>query len=216
MNPLLLPLVAAQGLRARRTIEVLPEAAGPRAGVSGEGPTTRLLVIGESTAAGVGAPSHDEALAGSLARGIGGRVEWQVLGRSGATAQEALAWLPEVSPAPDLAVVVLGVNDTLRRTSPRAWARHLAQLLDGIPAARVVVTGVPSFASFPSLPNALARYLDERARRLDEAAQQVCDRPEVTWVSSVEGDRGVRMFARDGFHPSPEGYAGWAQSLLDA
>ena len=53
---LLFPLIAYQGRRVRRTTPRLPEASGPASGQYGQGqPVTSLLVIGESTAAGVGA-----------------------------------------------------------------------------------------------------------------------------------------------------------------
>ena len=51
----LAPLLVAQALRTRRVTPRLPEAAGERSGTQGEGPRLRLLVLGDSAAAGVGA-----------------------------------------------------------------------------------------------------------------------------------------------------------------
>ena len=69
------PLLAAQGWLVRTRTPVLPEAAGPRSGVVGSGPTLRFAVIGESTAAGVGVTHQRAGLAVRLAEQLGGRVD---------------------------------------------------------------------------------------------------------------------------------------------
>jgi hypothetical protein len=83
----LLPLLYVQGRIVRRRTPKVPEAIGPSSGrVQGGEPALRLVVIGESTVAGVGAPTHAEALTGQLAVAIARKrqraVRWQALGRS--------------------------------------------------------------------------------------------------------------------------------------
>ncbi|EEX09439.1 hypothetical protein SL1157_1477 [Ruegeria lacuscaerulensis ITI-1157] len=51
----LLPLLAAQALMVRQRALRLPEPSGPREGRQGRGPRLRLLIVGDSSAAGVGA-----------------------------------------------------------------------------------------------------------------------------------------------------------------
>src|SRR3712207_5729388 len=67
---LLAPVLLRQGARVRRTTPVLPEAAGDRSGregaTGGQAPL-RLLVVGESTAAGVGVEHQRDALPRQLA-----------------------------------------------------------------------------------------------------------------------------------------------------
>ena len=50
----LAPLLLVQGRWVRRRTPLLPEPPGPRAGVIGQGPVLRLLIVGDSSAAGVG------------------------------------------------------------------------------------------------------------------------------------------------------------------
>ncbi len=60
------PVLARQGRRVRQRTPLLPEAAGERGGEAGadlDGQPLRLLVVGESTAAGVGVAHQDEGLA---------------------------------------------------------------------------------------------------------------------------------------------------------
>lgn len=219
-----LPLAAAQGMWVRHRVERLPEADGALAGVAGDGePVTRLVVVGESTAAGCGAPTHDRGFAGALARRIAARdasaVRWTVVARNGATiAQVHADLLPQVHGPVDLAVVMIGVNDVLTRTPVTRWSRDLRSVLSTLTARsnRVVLTGLPPFTAFPILPRALAGYLAGRAARLDESARAVCaGLSGVTWSPSVDLGLTPALFARDGFHPSPQGYDRWASAVHD-
>src|SRR5690554_7848390 len=70
----LFPVLLYQGMRTRQTTPRLPEASGSPFGQYGEGePARRILAIGESTAAGVGAQTHDQGLATEAnTRNLGG------------------------------------------------------------------------------------------------------------------------------------------------
>ena len=62
----LVPILLAQGLWVRQSVPKLAEAEGPREGVAGTGRPIRILVAGDSSAAGVGAPVQAKALMGCL------------------------------------------------------------------------------------------------------------------------------------------------------
>jgi lysophospholipase L1-like esterase len=224
VNPLLLPIVAGQGIWVRSTIESLPAAAGPDVGTVGDGSgqLVRVAVVGESTAAGCGVDSHADGFGGCLARELAARtgqpVGWQVVGQHGATAHRIRHELvPRLGGELDVAVLLAGVNDVLTRRAPRHWGDDLAGIVDELlaRAERVVVCGVPPFQAFPSLPTTLRRYLAQRATALDEVSQQVCARrPRASWLSSADIlPAGQNIFARDGFHPSGIGYRYWAAAV---
>ena len=82
----LAPVLVAQGLNLRRTAPRLPEPPGPREGNVGRGPAQKLLVTGDSSAAGVGVAHQSRALAAPLARYLaeeaGRRVHWRLIARS--------------------------------------------------------------------------------------------------------------------------------------
>lgn len=129
------PVLLSQGRRVRRQTPLLPEAAGPRHGVEGRGEGLTVLVVGESTAAGVGVATQADglgrALAAELAAAMDQAVAWRVVARTGTTARRALERLvPQLGKDRyDLIVVALGVNDVLRLRSRRAWQRDLVALL---------------------------------------------------------------------------------------
>jgi len=222
MRRLHLPIAAAQGMWLRSTTKVAPPASGPTRGRAGPraGEALRVAVIGESTAAGCGVTSHTDGFAGSLARELAARtrrpVDWQVVGRLGATARRIRhRLLPQLDEDLDAAVLLAGVNDVMGRRSPEEWRDDLTAIVDGLTAraAHVVVAGTPPFALFPAMPATLGRYLTERATALDDVAQHICaSRPRVTWVT-MPGVPGPDFFATDRFHPSAVGYGHWAKVI---
>lgn len=216
------PLIAWQGIRLRRATPRLPEAGGDRAGVagSGDGRVLRLLVLGESTAVGVGVTDQRDGLgvrvAEELARRTGGGVEWYVVGRTGATVAEVTAGLLHDLPSElDLVVVVFGVNDTLRLRSPRAWRRHIVRLIDAVtpslgPTGRIAVLGVPDFATLPALPQPLRTVLHRHALALDRELQSlIAPRTGCVHVPAMPLPPGDYL-SHDRFHPNAAAYSVWA------
>ena len=221
----LLPWLIAQGRRVRRDTPRLPPAAGSSTGaVDGSAPALRVLLIGESTVAGVGAATHVDGMAGHFARDLrarcGRRVEWSVFGLSGATVRHAHTnLLPAIPSEPaDLIVIAFGVNDVLARTPPARYAMHLRELIAATRGkagpAPVLLAAVPPMGRFPALPQPLRAYVGARARMLDRAMRRLRIAGVVHVGSQVRID--AAMFARDRFHPSPAGYRAWAGSLADA
>ncbi len=220
----LLPTLAVQGTLVRRRIPLLPEAAGPRSGVVGSGgPELAVAVIGESTAAGVGVDSQDDALGARLALALaasrGGRVRWQVAGRTGLTIAKARReLLPELHGAPEIVVVVFGVNDVLKLTSERTWRCEVDALLRALLARgahHVLFAAAPPLETFSVLPYPLRSVLGVRARFLNALlADVVRARGDASLVQLAGIDPALHL-AADGFHPSALGYALWAELLAD-
>ncbi len=198
----LLPILWWQGRHVRKHTPRLPEAAGPTVGtVAAGGVPFRLLVMGESTVAGVGAPDHAHALTGQIAAALvtrtGRTVHWRAVGKIGATARVARTRLvPEVPPAPvDMIVLALGVNDVLRFHAPGRWTRDLTQLIadlrERVGTAPVVLASVPPMGRFPAFPQPLRAVLG---------------------CLDVAGG----MFGGDRFHPSTQGYRRWGSQIAES
>ncbi|HYH81691.1 MAG TPA: SGNH/GDSL hydrolase family protein [Longimicrobium sp.] len=219
----LLPVLFVQGRGVRRRTPRLPDAAGATEGVvPGRGEPLRLVVLGESTVAGIGAAAHEQALTGrvaaALARATGRPVRWRAAGRSGANAREAAALVPLLGDEPaDAVAIALGVNDTLRFRRPPLWAADVARLVGSIRArvglAPVVVAGVPPMHAFPALPQPLRAVLGARARRLDAALARLPARLSALHHVPMRLDPSAHLFCADGFHPSEAGYAVWGERI---
>jgi lysophospholipase L1-like esterase len=222
----LAPILVVQGRRVRRVTPRLPEAGGPREGrIDGASPVRRVLVLGESTAAGVGVRSHEDGLAGHVARTVaaatGCGIEWMVRGRIGATVQSTrVELLPQAAGfAADVAVLALGVNDTLRLSRPAPFIAALGALCAALRSARpsigIVIAAVPPMGQFPTLPTPLRDVLGLRARVLDAATRRLCTDARVRHVPMPNpGTHRVSdLFCEDGFHPSALGYREWGHAL---
>ncbi len=217
----LLPVLAVQGLAVRRNAQLLPEPTGPREGRNGSGPRLRLLITGDSSAAGVGAGTQQQALSGHLVDQLARHysVEWRLEATTGHTTQDTLDRLKQLEGSFDAAVTALGVNDVTRAVTQQQFVTQQTCLLEHLtgPLAvcRIVVTGVPQMDRFPALPQPLAWVLGKQAARLDEGLQQV--------VRSFSQARHLRLdlpddpalAALDGYHPSPKAYRLWAEAAAE-
>ncbi|WP_038776400.1 SGNH/GDSL hydrolase family protein [Burkholderia pseudomallei] len=211
------PLLLAQGRHVRRVTPRLAEADGPRGGADGAGPPLRLLVLGDSAAAGVGVASQSDALAGQLVRALAPfhRVEWRLLARTGATTRDLLDWLDAEPDARfDAVVTSLGVNDVTDGVPPARWLDAQAALVERLTArfgaAHVVLTAVPPMHRFPALPQPLRWYLGLRAARLNAALSRwAAGRPACEFLR-VDMPLTRDAMASDGFHPGTQACEAWA------
>ncbi len=215
----LLPILAIQGFAVRRNAQFLPEPTGPRQGCAGRGPRLRLLITGDSSAAGVGAGTQGQALSGQLVGQLAKRytVEWRLEAATGHTTQNTIERLQGLSEQFDVAVTALGVNDVTRAVSRQSFEDRQARLLDlltgPMKARQVIVSAVPQMARFPALPQPLAWFLGQQAARLDHGLQTVAAAyPQVSHLALNLPDDPA-LAAPDGYHPSPKAYAIWAEQL---
>ncbi len=222
------PVLIRQARRLRRDTPRLPDAAGPWSGTLAGARPIRLLVLGDSTAAGVGASTQSEALPGRLAHGLAERYargcDWVAVGENGATARDVLErFVPEVvGPSLarfDLILLTIGANDALGLRSRRAFSRDVRDIVDALltahPRAIVLVSLMPRFDLFELLPDPLRDALARHARSLDEGARLAIGcRDRVIDIPPTPGySKG--FFASDEFHPSAQGYREWADYVLE-
>lgn len=217
------PVLLLQGRRVRRTTLRLPEAAGLREGVEGAvfgAAPLRLLVVGDSSAAGVGVEQQGDALAQPLAtalsRSLQRPVAWQLVAQSGVDTVEALALLKDLHAA-DALVTVLGVNDVTAQHGPQRFINDYQRLLGQVRAQAgaplFFACGLPPMHLLPALPQPLRWYLGACATRLDQALQQWIATTPGAHFFSLRWSGGSGEVARDGFHPGPAQYRQWAERL---
>jgi lysophospholipase L1-like esterase len=216
------PLLVAQAVATRRRAPLLPEAAGPRRGSVGAGAAVRLLIVGDSSGAGVGVATQDEALAGHLTRTLAAaaarRIDWALHAKAGATTALALKLLQADPPEPaDVAVAVLGVNDVVDQVPSHRAVEHRAALADWLLAhaavRHVVFAPLPPMQRFPLLPQPLRWIAGTDARRHDDAmARWAATRSDVSHVP-IAIDLGPQNMAHDGFHPGEPVYRTCGEAL---
>ncbi len=211
------PVLYAQGRYVRRRIPKLPEPPGDRTGVTGTGRALRLLVAGDSAAAGVGAPSQASALTGRLVHRLQGsfRVEWRLEAQTGATTLDTISRLNSLGGSRfDVLVTSLGVNDIVRGVGARAWMRAQETLRtvarDRLGVSFMVIAGLPPVDGFPALPHPLRWYLGRRAKRFSALLEAELQHDPSAGFLDLCFTLDADLMASDGFHPGPAIYSGWA------
>lgn len=188
------------------------------------GATLRVVWLGDSTAAGVGASDRSGAVPVQVAEGLGRPVELTVLARGGARVADVVEHqLPELAGLdPHLVFVSVGANDTVHLTGPKQFERRYRRLVAALPeGAGVVVLGVPDMGSIPRLAQPLRALAGWRGRQLDRVVREVAAATGASYVD-IAGATGPpfradpdRFYAGDDYHPSDAGYRLWAEAVLD-
>jgi lysophospholipase L1-like esterase len=196
------------------------------AGVSANRPPIRLVVLGDSSAAGYGVQRDRDTLAAQLAIGISSVARRPVhitnVAVVGAQSSQLAAQLEELGPVrPDIALISVGTNDVTHRVKPPEAVPHLADAVARLRnlGAEVIVCTCPDLGAVRPLAQPLRRY----ARML---SRQMAKRQTIAVVEA--GGRTVSLgdllgplfatqrdlFSDDQFHPSAAGYAAAADAIL--
>ncbi|MDO7883007.1 SGNH/GDSL hydrolase family protein [Salinibacterium soli] len=219
-------VVYLQGRRLRRDVPRLPDAALPWHGELPGPDPLRLLVLGDSTAAGVGADTQDEALPGQLGRELsaltGRGVSWRAIGENGADARELIErYLDEACALgpQDVVFLSIGANDALGLRSRGAFVRDIRVLLDRLreasPDAAILMSSLPAFFRFELLPQPLKWHLYLHSRSLEDGARAVVEAFPGAHMSPPPPPYTEGFFASDLFHPGPIGYRDWARFAVE-
>jgi acyl-CoA thioesterase I len=184
--------------------------------LAGTGPL--WVVLGDSTAQGLGAPSPDGGYVGQVLAELRLRtgLRWRVLNLSvsGALIRDVLHHqLPQVPAAPDLVTCGIGANDVLYSTPARVL-RDMRTLVGDIPD-RTVLLDLPLPAGIWGILGRIGVPYVARINRTLYQAARARGLP-VAEVSAYFTPPWGGKFASDAFHPSQAGYRDWARALLAA
>jgi lysophospholipase L1-like esterase len=228
-RPAALSPLMRQARRVRKRMPSLPEALGERSGLEGAGDVpdlVRLLVVGDSTAAGVGVTSMRDALPPQLAAILAVRrgctVAWTVSARTGATASVTAEELVPAAPIEqDIAVVLVGVNDVLKMTPRQTWRASMDRLVDALEkhlrsGGQIVLSGLPNPWQFRAFPQPLRAVLAWHGRALDREVRQIAKRREGVRHVAMPPVSWPEQFAEDGFHPNAAAYRALAAHFAAA
>lgn len=217
---LLGPLLWVQGKYTRIKTPVLPEAAGNRFGLKGEGPLIRLLVVGDSAAAGVGANHVKEALPGRLVEKLSEdrQVFWSLLAQSGLNTEEIHQLLESSDQEHyDTAVISAGVNDVKGLRKVEDWLENIKQVISVLHkkygVEHVIVSPVPPMHAFSALPQPLRWYMGARAKGFNRRLTQLMESHHTCSLLANDFPLQSEFLAEDGFHPSPKTYEMWADEV---
>ncbi|MFJ2772662.1 SGNH/GDSL hydrolase family protein [Streptomyces sp. NPDC087300] len=197
----------------------------------GSGGPLRFVALGDSLTEGVGDSVAGEwrGWAALLAQAMASSeddVELHNLAVSGAqTADVLLRQTPAaLALRPDVVSVVVGVNDTLRRTFDiHAVAARLDEVYAAFAAqgAVLLTACLPDPGTMLGLPGALARPLARRQRAVNAVVHALSERHDAVHLHAAEGDLAAdrTLWSADRLHPCERGHrvfaAGFHALLAD-
>lgn len=219
-----LPVYVWQGIGVRLRTERLLPPEGPLSGViDGDGEALRLMVLGDSSAAGVGVSATSENLAGQLAPLLNARtgrpVIWRTAGFNSATSGElrdfAVAHLTRDGWTH--IVLSIGTNDVKNLHTRARFKRDFGGLLYALkarfPQASILWSPPVDMRDVPALPSPLAEIMEIRAREFVALGSQLCAERGAVAAPRLPV-RGPEGFSSDGFHAGLLGYRAWAEHLV--
>lgn len=221
------PLLYLQGQLTRQRVGTLPYPSGDNFGISGNGggEPARMLAIGESTIAGLGAATHEFAFAGQfaklLSRETARPISWHVVGKNGVTARRTIEELVPHIPDEkfDYILVGLGGNDVLKLSSPKKWRRDMTELLSILrgrfPDAVMFLSNCPMIKLSPAIPHPIRFFLWELSKMHDANTREFTREMERVFYYHQPRTLDVEGFFADGIHPSEKGYADWSAAMME-
>ena len=185
------PLYLIQARKLKQDTARLPEATGERVGVvtlnpSSKKPNLSLMMVGDSSACGVGVTHQDEALIGQvlvnlqtdagLSQQFAG-IDWQLHATTGHTSFDVLRRLyvlPKPSQPIDVMVIVV-VNDVTISIPMDVWQNNLSKILAiahrKFGVKHLFFTALPPMALFPALPKPLNAFVCKKSDVYDDACK---------------------------------------------
>ena len=176
------------------------------------------VVLGDSTAQGLGAPSPMDGYVGQVLAGLRQQTgrRWRVLNLSlsGALIRDVLRdQLPRLPVAPDLMTCGIGANDILYSAPAKVFG-DLRVLIDTVPEKTVLLDLPLPAGIWGILGRASVPYVTRINRTIHQAAG-TRGLP-VAEVSAHYLPPWHGKLASDCFHPNQSGYRDWARALLAA
>ncbi|MFI9172191.1 SGNH/GDSL hydrolase family protein [Streptomyces lincolnensis] len=193
-------------------------------------PPLRMVMLGDSTAAGQGVHRSGQTPGALLASGLAAVAERPVElrnvalpgARSDDLDRQVALTLADPARVPDVCVIMIGANDVTHRMPPTRSVRHLSAAVRRLrtAGAEVVVGTCPDLGTIEPVQQPL-RWLARRASRQLAAAQTIGTVEQGGRTVSLgdllgpEFEANPReLFGPDNYHPSAEGYATAAMAVL--
>ncbi len=186
------------------------------------------VVLGDSTAAGQGAP-YSAGIAVGTAQALAATepVAMTNLGVSGARIRDVVN--DQLGAAkqlrPDLVLLAVAANDVTHLTPVGSMRADLLRIVHGLkaanPAVLIVVTGSPDMGSPPRIPRLLRGLAAHRTESVNRMVKEIVSEEHLTFAPIAEETgplfrRDSSLFGVDRFHPNARGYAAWISVINGA
>lgn len=169
----------------------------------------RILVVGDSSALGVGCDDISQSSVGVIAEKLSEQfsVQYQVCAFTGFTTKQIFEKVREVPKQSfDFIVISLGTNDILQRTKLSAWIKQITELMTHLQVSfypqKIFINAVPPFQKLSHLPSSFRTYLSNKSQQMNQYLSQSSVGSSAYQFVDMDFDFHADYISADGFHPS--------------
>jgi lysophospholipase L1-like esterase len=215
-----LPFLVYQAKKVRKSSPKLPAQSPLLTLGQGE---RHVLILGESTVAGVGASSASTTLAGNFSRIFGDSYQIETIGKKGLRVKEAfslyLKHKNSESKKSEGVILFLGANDCFLLTSPQLFKIELESLIQQIQVATgaewIYLAAIPPVHLFPAFSEHMRSFLYRQRNYLLHEMEAIAARKPQVIFHQIPMDLQPEFFSADGVHPSDLGYQKIAELAIE-
>lgn len=184
---------------------------------------TRILILGDSTAVGTGAMRAEDSIAGRLAHDFP-NAEIKNRGKNGGLISDVTKQIDFVrNETFDLIIITVGGNDVWSLTSLRSITKNLNYIFAAAKAmsqGRVFFLLYNNIGDAPIFPGFIRYFLKRRCNQIQSRITQCAMQQKIALINLFTEDINnpflkspKKLFAKDGIHPSSEGYSLWYKRM---
>ena len=215
-----LPYLVYQANNVRKSSPKLPSQSSLLTLGQGE---KHVLLLGESTVAGVGASAAAHTLAGNFSRMLGDSYQIETIGKKGLRVKDAfsLYQLQKKSrtTTSEGVILFLGANDCFLLTSPQEFKQELRSLIQQIQvetdANWIYLAAIPPVHLFPAFSEQMRAFLSKQRAYLQREMENIAANDTKVIYHAIPMDLQPEFFSADGVHPSDLGYQKIAELAIE-
>ena len=215
-----LPFLVYQAKKVRKSSPKLPAQSPLLTLGQGE---KHVLLLGESTVAGVGASSAKTTLSGNFSRIFGDSYQIETIGKKGLRVKEAfslyLKHKNSENKKSEGVILFLGANDCFLLTSPQVFKKELESLIQQIQVATgaewIYLAAIPPVHLFPAFSEQMRSFLYKQRNYLLHEMETIAARKPQLIFHQIPMDLQPEFFSADGVHPSDLGYQKIAELAIE-
>ncbi|MCH7400569.1 SGNH/GDSL hydrolase family protein [Belliella kenyensis] len=169
-----------------------------------------ILIIGESTVAGVGASSEDNTMFGNIRIMFPSIYNLYNIGKVGLKAayltkfkQKNQSKLPQKF---NKTILLIGANDSFAFTDPKVFLSEINTFLSGLDTDEIYACTIPPVHQFPAIPKLMRHFLRFQRYLLIRQLKLLESHHPNLHIVNFSFESHPDFFAKDGIHPSDLAY----------
>lgn len=203
------PMAHIQGAYFFVKMKKLDDPIGDRTGSIGEGKPIHILVIGDSSALGVGCKTINETATGILVHTLSKEFEvhYTICAYTGFTTAQIYNKVKEIEVRKyNYIIISLGSNDIVNGTPIKIWHNQTNNLLSYIDKNfnpdKLFISAIPPFEKLSTLPKSIRNYLAYESYKLNKYYINVSNKNKKYQYIDLNFEFKFNYISEDDFHPS--------------